>query len=338
VKPGKYSRGWWQGSVGKFKELESKEKYDVIHSQSAGAYYLLRKKLNKEYKLPVVVSLHGTSVDEIKTKLRLGFNLRAKLGLVRDIYHYLFWDIFFLSACDAVVATSDQQVKVIEKYYPVRNDKIHLVYNGIDTRLFTPRLKNVELLKKLGINSDEKIILSIARMKKEKGVQNIISIFPRVLEKFPKTHLLAVGEGEYKCSLIDLAHTLGIQDKVHFLGRIEYGRLAEYLNMADIFVNSTIRENGYDLTIPQAMACAKPVVSSDIKSVMTVIENGKNGFLYPRNDLTLLSNILFKLLDDAGLAKSIGLEARSSVLTRFSLEAMAEGTINVYKEVMRGNQ
>jgi len=248
-KPGRYSFNWWKESVKTFETLHQQKNFDLVHSQSGGAYYFLRRGLNKKYNLPVVVTLHGTSFNEIRTKLKIPFDLRSKISLLKNIYTYLFWDRFYLRAADMVIATSDQQLELIKKFYPVKAENLSLVYNGIDTDLFRPE-KTSDIKK-----GDEFIILAVARLKKEKGIQNIIRALPELLKKISRVKLLIIGEGEYQPELQRLAEKLSVADKVSFLGLVPYNQLPEYYNLADIFVNPTIRENGYDLTIISAMAC-----------------------------------------------------------------------------------
>lgn len=336
--PGRYEGGYFRKSAEKFMQLNSAEKYDVIHSQSAGAYGVLASGLNKRLNIPGVVSLHGTSVDEIKTKLRLGFDLRSKISLIKNLYNYLFKDKKYLRAADAVIATSDSQIDVIMKYYGVSREKINLVYNGIDEELFTPGLFDAVAGGKYGISKGDPVVFALARLKKEKGVQNIITVAARLKNTIPGIKLIIGGDGEYKATLIKQARGLGLTDSIQFIGRVVYSDIPGLLNISKVFVNSTIRENGYDLTIPQAMASAKPVVASDIRSVFTVIESGKNGYIYPRNDLGALEELVQKLLQDETRAKAIGIAARKTVEEKFSLRSMARNTMSVYNKIMENSK
>ena len=332
--PGKYAWGYYEKSAAKFLELHGKEKFDIIHSQSAGAYYIVKKGINRKLGIPVITSLHGTSIDEIKTKLRLGFDLKSKLTLMKNIYGYLFQDRQFLNKCDAVIATSDSQVDVIAKYYGLNRDKINLVYNGIDDELFVPMSLTEAMKQKYAVTDGSRVITAIARLKKEKGVQNIIRILPELKKKAGQVKLLVAGNGEYEEKLSNMVKGLKLEDSVKFLGRIEYRDLPELVNVSNVFVNSTIRENGYDLIMLQAMSCAKPVVVSDIRSVFTVIENGRNGYIYKRNRLDELEAILLKLLSDGKLCKDVGLEARKTIEGKFNLKKMTDNTIGVYKKIL----
>jgi len=335
TKPGKYTVSWWKESIKKFVELQDKSPYDLIHSQSAGGYYILRKRLNEKYNTPVVVSLHGTTVNEIRTKFRMTFDLRSKLSMLKNIYTYFFWDRFYIKVADAVIATSDQQLEIIKRFYHVDAEKLYLVYNGIDEHLFKNSINTTNLRNSLNIERNEQILLCVARLKKEKGIQNIIKVIPSVVKAIPKIRLLIIGDGEYKYPLMRLSKKLNVLAKINFLGFVPYNKLPYYYNVCDAFVNPTIRENGYDLTILQAMSCGKPVICSNIGSVPTVISDRVDGFLYPKNNLDALAKILINLIAQPEIRKTVGENARKKIMRKFSIKSMTEGTIKVYESILR---
>ncbi len=95
---------------------------------------------------------------------------------------------------------------------------------------------------------------------------------------------------------------------------LPFESLPDYFNSCDIFVNPTIRQNGYDLTILEAMACEKPVVVSNIGSVPTVIEEGLDGPLVPTGDIKKLAEAVVKVLKDRELAQRLSIAARRKVV------------------------
>ena len=110
-------------------------------------------------------------------------------------------------------------------------------------------------------------------------------------------------------------------------------KLAEAINGCGVFVNSTIRENGYDLTILQAMACGCPVVASDIKSVCEVIDHGADGLLFPRHDIVKLAEAIGMFIASPELMRTCGTQARQKIEQHYGLEVMARKTIEVYNAV-----
>ena len=179
----------------------------------------------------------------------------------------------------------------------------------------------------------EKLLLSVARLEKEKGVQNIIKALPKVLNRID-AKLVIVGDGSYKNELRKLVHKLGLDDLVIFTGSIPVYKLPLFFNACDVFVNPTIRQNGYDLTILEAMSCKKPAVVSAIGSVPTAVSN-KEGVLVRPGRVDALAKGVILILTNKKLAKKLGSNARKKILKDFSLEKMVSKTIDVYKSLVK---
>lgn len=334
--PGRHSQAREKLSIEKFLDLHQKEKFDIIHCQG----WLIKgiDKLN----LPIVLSLHGTSIDEIKTAwnvLITSTNLKmifiSILKILFHIYTYLL-GVKWIKKARGIIATSNEQKKILLEKYKVKKDKLYVVYNGIDIDLFIAQSSDLELLNKYGIKKDkEKVILCVARIIKEKGIQNIVKAMPNILKKVPSCKLLIVGDGKYRPELEKIVDRLGLQENIIITGLVPYEDLPQFYNLCDIFVNSTIRINGYDLTILQSMACRKPVVISNIGSVPTVITNYEDGILVPPGNIILLANAVIELLNNKELADRIAQKAREKIINKFSLESMVEGTIQVYNTLIK---
>jgi glycosyltransferase involved in cell wall biosynthesis len=340
---GKYSKTWWDESVNKFIELHIANKFDIVHSQSSGGYYFLKKKLNELYHVPAVVSLHGTSYDEIKTRINLISvrepvqSLKSLLSIIILVYKYFIYGLPLLDLADGVIVTSNEQVEITRKTYLLKNIiKIYKVFNGIDVKIFKPISRKMR--EHYALNETYNFILSIARIEKDKGIQNIIAALPIILIELPDTKLMVVGDGSYAPELRKQVKKLKIESNVIFTGMLSFESLPDYFNACDLFVNPTIRQNGYDLTILEAMACEKPVVVSNIGSVPTVIEDGVDGLLVPPGDIKKLAEAVIKVLTDKELAERLGKAARKKIVEKFSIESMVEGTIKVYEEVIRRNK
>ncbi len=340
--PGKYSKTWWTETLKKFEELNGSKKFDAFHSQSAAGFYFLKDRLNDRYGVPAVVSLHGTSLDEIKTQknilLSTPRNLkdvrdaaRAPLSILKYVHAYYMIDPKYLRNADAVIATSNEQNKLIQKAYSIDDKRVFTVFNGIDTRMFVPRDSGIR--RKYDISEDEKVLLCVARLKKEKGIHNVIRVMRRLLKK-QAVRLIVVGDGEYRKTLETLARKEGLQGKVTFTGFVRLDELPGYFNACDIFINATIRQDGYDLTILEAMACGKPAIASNIGSMPTAIAHGEDGILIPRGDTDALEKRILELFSDPALCARLGGNARKKVEKQFSVDSMTEGTIRVYETVI----
>jgi len=341
--PGQNTNAYWFGAARKFEELHRATPFDILHSQSVGAYGVYRWRLNRRYHLPLVTTFHGTHLDVLTTSWHTDFSITNPLGVARFfalavnlLYRYAYRDVWFTRGSDIVIATSDADVWKYQLLYRLPAAQIRKVYNGIDTDLFAPRISGLQSLRAvLDIGAEDKVILALARLEKDKGVQNAIAVMPRVLEKMPAV-LIVVGDGEYRPALEALAREKGVTACVRFVGAQPLTECARYFNLCDVFVDPTLRTDGYDLTIAEAMACAKPVIVSDVGANATLIDTAtqRDGVLIPRGDNDALAREILRVLGDAARAESMGRAAREKVVARFSIGAMVEGMEQVYAEML----
>lgn len=338
---GRYSNAFWSASARRFEELHAQNPFDVLHSQSIGAYGAYKNRLHRKYRLPLATSLHGTHFDVLTTSWHTDFAWTNPIGVARFgavatkmFYNYVTRDLQFIRGSDVVIATSDADVDKYKKYYRLDDTHIRKVYNGIDTQLFAPSTANLEALRaQLQIVNDDKIILALARLQKDKGVQNAIAVMPQIVRKI-RAALIVVGDGDYRAALEKLARALGVAEHVRFVGAQSLAECARYFNLCDVFVDPTLRTDGYDLTIAEAMSCAKPVIVSDVGANSTLIDAAtlREGILIPRGDNAALLRETLRVLNDPALARQMGELAREKIVARFSIEAMVSGMERVYQE------
>ncbi|PIN83020.1 hypothetical protein COV61_04315 [Candidatus Micrarchaeota archaeon CG11_big_fil_rev_8_21_14_0_20_47_5] len=178
------------------------------------------------------------------------------------------------------------------------------------------------------------ILLCVARLEREKGVQNAILAMHELLKEYPAALLLIVGDGSYRKSLEELAKRLCVHHSVTFTGFVQFEKLPTYFNACDIFLNPTIRQDGYDLTVLEAMSCERPVIASKIGSMPTAIEHGKDGIMIKPGSVQDLVFAVNGLVADREKAKLIAKAARKKILENFSCESMISKTILAYREAI----
>lgn len=338
---GRNTNAYWFGAADKLEALHRRERFDILHSQSVGAYGVWRRGLQRQLGLPLVTSFHGTHLDVLTTSWHTDFALTNPLGIARfcaltaDLaFRYWYRDVWFARGSDLLIATSDADVRKYTTLFRVPVARIRKVYNGIDTALFSPSTFNLHTLRApLQIDDEARIILALARLEKDKGVQNAIAVLPRVLAQ-RRAVLVVVGDGDYRAALEKLARDLGVAAHVRFVGTQSLAECARYFNLCDVFVDPTLRTDGYDLTIAEAMACAKPVIVSDVGANSTLIDRAtmRDGILIPRGDNDALAREILRVLSDPARARQMGERAREKIVARFSIAAMVEGMEAVYRE------
>ncbi len=331
--PMTYSNEWWTESVAETNRLLQEESFDVIHSQSMGAWALLKKKPA----LPVIVSMHGTNYDEYCTRRNVLQYQRADWteyvkNFVRWKKDYYFRDRLTFSKADFYIATSNEQKHIFSRVYGVNPNKIRVVYNGMDVSHFSPQPKNTDLLEKYKLQN-RFVILVLARLEIDKGVQFMLDAMPSIIRDFPNSTLLVVGSGGYETELKAQADRLKISDHVVFAGKVPFDALPAYFNLADVFVNFTIRQHGYDLTMVEAMACEKPVIASFIGSHPTLIRHRQNGILIAVEKTGLIAESIKDLIRSPALRQDMGRSGRNTILSQFTSRHMIESTEALFKEL-----
>jgi glycosyltransferase involved in cell wall biosynthesis len=225
----------------------------------------------------------------------------------------------------AVVAVSDEVKQRLLKA-GVREDKIHLVRNGIDLRPFEnapPSLRNGFA------KGDPPIVGLVGRLSIEKGIDIFLQAATRVLLELPSTRFVIVGEGPDRDKLELLIDQLQIRQSARMLGRRDDMR-SVYASL-DIMVSAS-REEGLPMAILEGMASRLPVVATAVGEVPTIVLDGRTGILVPPKSPELLAAAIMTLLRNPDEQKRFGAAARKLVEDEFSAGRMTNDYLRVYEE------
>jgi glycosyltransferase involved in cell wall biosynthesis len=331
TKPGKYSKKWWKKSLQKFLELDRVEKFDVVFSESSGAFTILKYKVKSRLSIPIILNLHGTALRDAITQIKQKISIRSVLAAIKNFILF-FRDKKWFKYADAIITCSDEIANVIKKEMKIEESKIYTIYNGVNLEKFYPKDKN-ELRRTYKISSDKFIILTISRLKKIKGIDVLIYALNSVLKKFKNTELFIIGDGDYRKNLEKLVHKLDLQDYVKFLGNIPNDNLSDYYNLSDIFVLPTRAKEGFPWVIIEAMACKKPVIVSNIGGVSgSIIKDGENGLLFEPANIKDLEEKILLLLNNPQFRDKIAENGYQTVKRFFSEEIMINETLEVIEK------
>lgn len=213
--------------------------------------------------------------------------------------------------------------------------KLSLTYHGIDVNKFKQRKPSSRLKFSLGARGNERIIMNVARLYPIKGIDQLIRAVPIILEKGNSIKVVSVGGGFYKDEYASLAKTLGINNKIVFLGARD--DVEKLLSAADIFCLSS-RSESLSLAILEAMAEGKPVVATKVGGIPEVVIDNTTGLLVPAENPQALANAINKLLEDKDLAKRLGNNGKERVHKLFKLDRMVNETIFTYQSVLEGER
>lgn len=207
------------------------------------------------------------------------------------------------------------------KYRIAPAHKLSVVHNGI-----------ADSPKRVGsvTNSTPRLVM-VARFAPPKDHQILLRAIAGVAGTYD---LILVGVGPLQAQLQEQARSLGVENRVRFLGFVEdlEGLLAE----SDIFILTSDKE-GFPLSILEAMRAGLPVVASDVGGVKEAVIDGETGFLIPRGDVSTLRQRLEQLITDPVLRARMGAAGRRRYETHFTLDQMLAKTLAVYEKVLGTN-
>ena len=170
--------------------------------------------------------------------------------------------------------------------------KLRLIYHGVDVQRFSPEKANQyrgETRKKLGIELDVVTICVMARMTQQKGQAVFLQAVKRVVETGSDVRCLLIGDGPDRDYLEALTSSLGLSEKVLFLGYRQ--DTPELLSASDIFALSSYWE-GLPNAVLEAMAMGLPVAATDIPGTAEAMVDGTTGFLVPIGDSAALPAVI----------------------------------------------
>ena len=252
--------------------------YDVVHAHAYHALPALYASQAKNgNKLVFTPHYHGVG----HTLFR---NLLLKF--------YKFWGKKIFEKADHVVCVSEYEKKLLSKHFKVDDEKVVVIPNGIN-------LEEFRGLKRQ--SNDCGVILCVSKLDKFKGVQYLIKALPRLDND---SILVIVGKGSYKKSLINLARTLGVEERVNFFQDLPRNELLKKYAEADVFALLS-RYEAYGICIAEALAARTPCVVANTSALKEWVDD-KNcfGIDYPVNVsrlAKLLNKVIGKEVEDVRL-------------------------------------
>jgi glycosyltransferase involved in cell wall biosynthesis len=268
--------------------------------------------------IPAVHTLH--TFDDPN----LGIRGRLRARLVRfSLRHFH----------DIVIAVSD----AVNRYEVLRGglSAAHIVtlYNGIDIARFTPEAQTSRAIirQALGVPAEVPLIVTVAVLRREKGIQYLIEAWPEIISSIPEAYCLIVGEGEYEDTLKMLTKNYGVANRVLFAGA--RSDIPELLGSSDLFVLPTLGDV-LPTVLAEAMAMRLPIVASEVGGIPEMVEHTKNGLLIPPADPSRLAKACIQLLRNPHEAQSMGRVGQEIAEIRFNVLRQVRKLEEIYMKLI----
>jgi glycosyltransferase involved in cell wall biosynthesis len=232
---------------------------------------------------------------------------------------------------DYGIAISDAVRRFSIEVEGARPERIRTIHYGYPAPAGDPEAMRQAARAALGLPADAVVVGAACRLIEQKGLRYGLEAFARAAADVPAARLMIAGDGPLRGELEALARTLGIADRVQFLGwrPDAVGLMPAF----DIFLMPSLWE-GFGMVLLEAMAASVPVAGSRVSAIPEVVADGETGLLAAPRDVDGLAGALRALLVDAPLRRHMGMLGRERLETQFSGEAMAAATVALYREAL----
>jgi phthiocerol/phenolphthiocerol synthesis type-I polyketide synthase E len=247
------------------------------------------------------------------------------------------------------IIVSQSMSDIVQATHHVADERISVVYNGLDVEPFMNTLLTGEEVLKLRRSvapEDEKVVLFAGRLSPQKGIDALLASAAQVLAEYPAVVYLIVGEPDTR-EMVPVIDGLfeqfpALRDRVKMLGKMPRPQLATLFQIADIVVIPSLYDTCPYMTV-EAMAAGVPVVATRVGGLAEMVLDGVTGRLVPVHtggdgrhhvDVEQLAAAQLALLADGGLAKRMGSAGQRRVLTEYTLDKMVRETVEVYRQVI----
>ena len=294
------------------------ERFDVFHAHHPFLLGPVARRLARRERRPIVFTYH-TRYDKYAHYVPLPQRLVAAAAVGISTR--------FAKAADAVIAPS----ALIRDELTARGVRtpIAVVPTGVDLERFSPGHR-ADARRTLALSGDDRVVLYVGRLDREKSVGHVLAAFERVASTVPRARLVLAGHGTEAEALQRQARALPVRDRIAFLGVRPHEALVECYRAADVFMFASETET-QGLVLAEAAACGVPAVTVSGPGCDEVVRDGETGVLTKPDSASLAEAAIGLLLDDERRAR-MAARARAVAEREFDVRLQIDRTLALYQE------
>jgi L-malate glycosyltransferase len=282
--------------------------YAIPHATSA---WIAKQMLGADHPVRIITTLHGTDITLVGQERSFGEITR-----------------FSIARSDGLTAVSGYLRDETVRHFGVQSDAIEVIPNFVDPNVYSRATSPCarDSLTRPG----EKLVMHISNFRPVKRVGDVVRIFHRLQRDIP-ARLVLVGDGPDRPEAAYEAESLGIADRVTFLGKQD--SVSEILACADLFLLPSASES-FGLVALEAMAAGVPVIASDTGGLPEVVEQGETGYLAPVGDVDAMAARAIEILKDEADWARLSAAARARAVERFGVDRVVPLYEQFYERVL----
>ncbi|MCU0502848.1 MAG: glycosyltransferase family 4 protein [Anaerolineae bacterium] len=316
-----------------------RERPDVLHAHWALPNGFIGAVAARRHGIPLAVSIPGSDAT-----------VAAANPIFRRMARYAF------DTARLITANSTALRDVAVNDLGADPAKFDLIAYGVDPNALRPDSRGApELRAALGIPPDAVVFLAVGRMVYKKGFDRLLRALALLKTEHEKTqqpadnlqpstfnlqpaHAVFIGEGDLWAEWQALGRELGLGERLHWVGNVPSDRIGVYYNMADALVMPSVTRpaDGLNVTVLDAMSCARPVIGTDAAGNELAIRDSVNGLLTPEGDDAALARALATLAGDPDRRARMGAEGRRMIERELGWPHLARRYVAHFERMTQG--
>ena len=336
----KTSKRIFYGAALAYLEWIRRMNFDVINVHLDSGMGIIPLLVASRCRAKIVTTLHTSYLSEWQViENPAGFRwTHAHPMLDEYIVKYLLTPIKYLgtyidcASSDRVIAVSKRTAQECKTEYKIPEEKISVIYNGVDTAEFNPLISGTHIRNKYSL-LEKPVILVVGTATIRKGVPYLLQSMAEVASKIPNAKLIVVGSKKYLVQLQLLAKDLGILQNVIFPGPVPREELPFYYAACDVVAVPSTYE-GFPVVVLEAMASGKPIVASRVGGIPEAVETNSNGILVEPRNPSELTQALITVLENEDLRRDMGEKSRELAEKRFNWERITDEYMSEFKSLL----
>ena len=292
-------------------------------------WWQLRKILKKEK--PILIHSHNTdafldsAIASIGLPIKLVHTDHART--FPDKLRYMIAERAVAIRTEKIIAVSETLKYELIKYEKIPKNKINVILNGIEPPSVIRENEKKSYLNNIVPKKFKYVIGLGVVLTKQKGIIYLIRAAPLILKKFPNTAFIIAGDGPERIELENEVDKLGMNESFIFLGLRK--DIPELLSLLNIYVLPSVWE-GLPLSILEAMAARKCIISTDVGGIPIALKNNYNAILIPPKRPDLIAEKIIFLLENGSVRKELADNAYNSFKERFDVKIMVSHYEKLY--------
>ncbi|KAG7659396.1 Glycosyl transferase family 1 [Arabidopsis suecica] len=292
--------------------------FDYVHTESVSLpHWRVKMVPNGD----IAVTWHGIWYEIMHSNLFQELSNDRPSSDLQQTMPRLVDEIRFFPKYKQHICISNSAREVLVNIYQLPKRKVHVIVNGVDqTKFVYSPESGARFRAKHGIpDNGTYIVMGVSgRLVRDKGHPLLYEAFALLVKMHPKVYLLVAGSGPWGKRYAELG------ENVRVLGALEPEELSGFYNALDVFVNPTLRPQGLDLTIIEAMQCGKPVVAPNYPSIVgTVVVDERFGYTFSPNVRSLVETLDSVVRDGPRVLEMKGIACKGYALSMFTATQMA---------------